>query len=540
MTEHDLDSIYREAQSALKGRDYVRASELLRQILRVDENYKDTSRLLARVVKLRRRRWYNHPLLWGGLGLAALLLLGVWLAPSISQPAATIPTSTFSPIPTVTFLPFTQTPMPTALPLAWKRIYIGQEFPRDVINVIVFDPKDPDVIYVGTQNAGIYKSIDGGLSWQPAHKGLGGAWVSSLVIDPQNPATLYVGIGMGGGVYKTTDGGNNWYPINNGIDTNKSSVFVSIVVVASQDSQQLYYSYGSGLYASTNGGDSWSEILTGGHDSTDCPRQIGRLAIDPMNPSWLLAFSYENPGENIICQEGVYASSDGGHSWTLTLQLEPMGGYHPTILASDETWENVYATNTDTLYRSDDHGETWQQLPAGDCIAFAVDSQNGSIAYCASKDTITATRNGGTMWQDLFEGLANGQSIAVSPHTGQTVFAGGNGIWITTNGGESWSISSNGLGATHVALEFDPLDPSALLLEDEKCTIYRSTNGGLGWEITPERTCRSQTALNASGEWLFWIDKDDRSLRRSNDKGATSQKLIWPIEDEQPDMGVSL
>jgi len=57
----ELESIYREAQSALKSRDYVRAGELLRQILVIDENYKDVSRLLANVVKLKRRRWYNDP-----------------------------------------------------------------------------------------------------------------------------------------------------------------------------------------------------------------------------------------------------------------------------------------------------------------------------------------------------------------------------------------------------------------------------------------------------------------------------------------------
>jgi hypothetical protein len=193
----ELESLYREAQSALRGRDYVRAGELLTQILRVDENYKDTSRLLARVVKLRRRRWYNHPLLWSALGMAIVIGFGIWLVPKILLATAPVsnPTQTASPTitltPTETAIP-SQTPTltPTPIPLAWKRISIGQEFPRDNITAIVVNPKDPDVLYVGTDNAGIYKSIDGGLSWRPAHDGLGTASVYSLVIDPTDPNIL--------------------------------------------------------------------------------------------------------------------------------------------------------------------------------------------------------------------------------------------------------------------------------------------------------------------------------------------------------------
>jgi hypothetical protein len=72
----ELDSLHQQARIALKARDYTRASDLLRQILLEDENYKDASRLLAQTVKLKRGRWYSQPLLWGGLGMVALVGLG--------------------------------------------------------------------------------------------------------------------------------------------------------------------------------------------------------------------------------------------------------------------------------------------------------------------------------------------------------------------------------------------------------------------------------------------------------------------------------
>jgi photosystem II stability/assembly factor-like uncharacterized protein len=85
---------------------------------------------------------------------------------------------------------------------------MGQELPRDNITAIVFDPEDPDVVYVGTQHAGVYKTIDRGQSWLPAQLGLGRASVTSLLIDPQDPQVLFALTDSGG--YQTMDGGQNW------------------------------------------------------------------------------------------------------------------------------------------------------------------------------------------------------------------------------------------------------------------------------------------------------------------------------------------
>jgi ferric-dicitrate binding protein FerR (iron transport regulator) len=91
MTPDQLEQLYQAARTALKARDFDRASGLLRQILLIDENYRDASRLLAQTVKLRRRHWYSHPFLLGGLGLAALVGLGLWLAPRLASLATTRP-----------------------------------------------------------------------------------------------------------------------------------------------------------------------------------------------------------------------------------------------------------------------------------------------------------------------------------------------------------------------------------------------------------------------------------------------------------------
>lgn len=122
MADSHIESLYQEARSAIKARDYEYAIELLKRILIVDENYKDTSRLMEKAIRLRKLRWYNNPRLWGALGLVVVFGLGIVIAPKIgnffanSEPiitASPIATNTVKPISTPTLTP-TRTPRPTS------------------------------------------------------------------------------------------------------------------------------------------------------------------------------------------------------------------------------------------------------------------------------------------------------------------------------------------------------------------------------------------------------------------------------------------
>ena len=174
MSDNNLDALYTQAKQALKAKAYDRAADLLRQILLIDENYKDVSRLLARIVHGKRRRWYNDIRLWGMVIGVVVIGLLVWIVPKLSlgaTPAPTTVTVSATAMPTMTVAPtITPSPAPTAIPLVWKRISIGQDFQRDMVTAFATDKKDPDVIYAAMQNAGVYKTIDGGLSWRAAHQ----------------------------------------------------------------------------------------------------------------------------------------------------------------------------------------------------------------------------------------------------------------------------------------------------------------------------------------------------------------------------------
>jgi photosystem II stability/assembly factor-like uncharacterized protein len=523
MPEHDLEALYLQAQSALKVKDYNRAGDLLTQILVVDENYKDVSRLLAQTVALRRRRWYNHPMLWSALGVIGLIVIGSLLAPRLQglYTAQVAITPTVYSTPTHYVIPTPMTPVFTPVPMNWKRISMGQEFPRDMVTVILVDPKDAEVIYVGTRDAGIYKTIDGGVSWQPAQNGLGGAWVSSLTFDPQNPQILYAGIAYGG-VYKTVDGGNHWYSINNKVYINGGKVTVAVYP---KDSKQIYYSPSDFLYFSTNGGETWAE--TKWENITGCPKSIVDFIVNPEDPQSLLAFNQVNTGNGSDCFTGLYQSTDGGNTWSLTLKVD--APYDSGKLVSDKTWGIIYAVSLQETYRSNDHGKNWVKLPVNGCSGFDLDPSNSAAVYCAKGNKIVVSKDSGETWADFSETPSPIQIISVSPHSSQTVLAGGQGLWVTTDEGRTWLPINNGMGGSKAEIKA-PIGSDILYVQGADHKTYQSLDGGKSWHNLAE--FEQALSLEGVGQNLYVLQN---GLFVSSDNGKSWTQKTMPKERETPE-----
>jgi photosystem II stability/assembly factor-like uncharacterized protein len=520
----DLDSLYQEAQAALAVKDFERAAGLLKRILIQDENYKDASRLLAKLAKRQKYRWYQSRWLWGTIGIVALVALGIVLVGKLpSQPfAPTQPLMTS----TSTLLPASQTPTatptiasptpsatPTSIPLVWERLWVGQELERDSITAIVIDPTDSDILYVGTQNAGIYKSINGGISWQPMHKGLGRAWIHTLVIDHEDPRILYAGVSLGG-VYKTMDGGENWQAVNEGIDFHFWE-WVSIVAMDHQDSQHLYYTPSNGIYESLDGGETWAEIQT-----SPCPPQIVGMVVHPIDGKTLFAASW--PREE--CEAGVYKSVDAGRTWTLiSTGLASIPFVRPLEIDSQKG-DFIYVMEESGLYGSSDSGENWIRLPQTCAHVPSIDPHDGAVAYCANGN-IVKTTDGGQTWQPLAWDNISGRGwvISVSPHTMETILVGGQNLYISTDGGTSWVERSSGLGGTRLELRLDPSDESILYADSE--VIYRSSTSGHTWEFLSPG---DDLAFDADGTTLYALTNN--LIVRSWDKGQAWENVPSPSE----------
>jgi len=149
---------------------------------------------------------------------------------------------------------------------------------------IAIDPTNTQVIYTGAGT--VYKSKDGGSSWEEISKGVISGYINTIAIDLSNTQILYVGTGdilwnRSGGIFKTIDGGKTWSKVSGGL----GDLIVKSIVIDPTNTQTLYAgTEGSGIFKSTDGGNTWTTLNSG------LPSQrVYSLAIDPTNPNVIYA-----------------------------------------------------------------------------------------------------------------------------------------------------------------------------------------------------------------------------------------------------------
>jgi photosystem II stability/assembly factor-like uncharacterized protein len=248
------------------------------------------------------------------------------------------------------------------------------------IGVVVLDPKNPSIIWVGTgennsqrsvgYGDGVYRSDDGGKSWK--NVGLKTSeHIGRIVIDPRHSNTVYVAAegplwGPGGdrGLYKTTDSGKSWNKILSISDnTGVGDVVVdprdpNIILAASYQRRRHVWTLINGgpecaIHRSTDGGATWKKV-TAGLPTVELGR-IG-LAMAPTNPSIIYA-SIEAADK----KGGIFRSSDGGTTWELRNSFDAQAQYYAHIVVDPANADRIYVMNV-YLQVSDDGGKTLHNL----------------------------------------------------------------------------------------------------------------------------------------------------------------------------------
>jgi photosystem II stability/assembly factor-like uncharacterized protein len=308
--------------------------------------------------------------------------------------------------------------------VSWKPVTDGQ-IKSSSVGAVAVANSNPDILYIGMgetelrgnimQGDGVYKSIDAGKTWN--HMGLKDTQaISKIRIHPENPKIVYVaalghpyGENEERGVFKSIDGGENWKKIlfksskTGAIDliidpNNPETIYASFWQVYRTPFKMLGGGPECSLYKSTDGGNTWEELSK---NNGFAKRPLGKIGITVSgansNKIWALVES-ENGG--------VYASEDGGKTWKLVnndRKLRQRAFYYSRIYADPKDENIVYALNTG-FYKSIDGGKTFDKriiVPHGDNHDLWIDPENPSRMINANDGGGCVSVNGGESWTDL-------------------------------------------------------------------------------------------------------------------------------------------
>jgi photosystem II stability/assembly factor-like uncharacterized protein len=245
---------------------------------------------------------------------------------------------------------------------------------------IAVDPTDSQIVYLGAVEQGaILKSTDGGVTWTSLGEQIEYPGVSTLAVDPGNPQTVFAGTGhgpqmspQGGGLYRSLDGGASWQRLPGVPDV----AVTAIEIDPSGSGRLAVATMGNGVLISEDGGNMF-EARNGGFVDDPVGRQVWALAMHPQDPEIMYAgtsFHYSRAGSG--GSDGLYKTTDGGQNWTMILGGEQvgvspngfiaMGGGVDAIAINTARPDEVYVALHDPgIVFSKDGGKTWQYVNSG-------------------------------------------------------------------------------------------------------------------------------------------------------------------------------
>jgi photosystem II stability/assembly factor-like uncharacterized protein len=501
----------------------------------------------------------------------------------------------------------------------WLPVSDGQPFGTGTVGAIAVSEADPNIVYVGmgespvrgnvSHGDGVYKSTDAGKTWK--HVGLEDTrQISKIRIDPRNPDLVYVaalghifGPNEQRGVFRSKDGGKTWDRIlfrnekAGAIDlvldpTNASVLYAAFWEVIRRPWTFESGGAGSGIFKSTDKGDTWTEITRNDGLPKGVVGKIG-LAVSPASPDRIWALVEAEDG-------GVFRSDDGGKKWSKVndeRKLRQRAWYYSNIYADPLNAETVYVLNTG-FYRSNDGGKTFNPIgvPHGDnhdlwiapndpqrmiesndgganvslnggktwteqdqataqFYRVAVDNDFPYHIYGAQQDNSTVriasrTNDNGIGRSDWYD-VGGGESgwIAPYPKDSEIVFAGSYGGLITRYDNHTkqlrdvspWPDNPMGYGAGDLKyrfqwnfpIVFSPHDPDTLYTGGN--VLFKSTNQGQSWEvISPDLTRNDKSKQGPAGGP---ITKDNTSVEYYDTiftviESPVKRGVIWTGSDD--------
>ncbi len=331
---------------------------------------------------------------------------------------------------------------------------------------VVGIPGNPKVYYVGSAGGGIFKTVDGGLTWKAIFEHGDTSSIGAIALAPSNPNFVWVGTGEGNVRNDLLDGG--------------------------------------GVYFSPDAGHSWK--FMGLADT----RQISTIAVDPNDPNTVYVGAMGHAwGPNP--ERGVYKTTDGGKTWKKVLYINDTTGVSDLALDAGNPkvifagmwefrrypWTLINGGPNSGLYRSTDGGDTWQKLTKGlpepplGRIAVAVAPTNPDHVYAligAKKGMLWASTDMGDTWEAVSDNHALDvrpfyfSRMLVSPNDENKVYFMSFNLLESDDGGKTAHVADRRVHSDHHALWIDPKDPDRIIQGGDG-GVFLSLDGAKTWRF---------------------------------------------------------
>ena len=397
----------------------------------------------------------------------------------------------------------------------WKNVGL-QDVP--FIQAVVVDPQNPDIAIVGansigfgilwrplppsaqTANRGIFKTTDGGKTWNKVLTNDDTLGVVDLCSDPSDPRTLYAVLyrpASGSGdsevpatseIVKSVDAGSTWNPLVTKGLPDKGRGRLGIAVAPETSGRRLYAIMEQGFFRSDDGGASWKQ-------STQDPRVLGsayfsRIFVDTRNPDVLY-----------VAQTSLYRSTDGGHTFEAYVGAPSGDDFHVLWIDPQNPARMILGVDQGAII-SVDAGKSWSSWynqPTGQFYHVSTDNAFPYRVYGAQQDSGTAgvlsrSDYGEILAQDWYSiGGFEYAFITPDPLKPDLIYSGGwygSVVRFDAATGQLATVFERGekyRTASMPPLVFSPQDPSTLYLGTQ--FVLKTTNGGLSWQaISPDLT----------------------------------------------------
>jgi photosystem II stability/assembly factor-like uncharacterized protein len=369
------------------------------------------------------------------------------------------------------------------------------------VYAMAINPSNPGTLYTATFGGGMFKSINSGATWAAVNTGLMELSDMALAVNPTNSGTIYVA--TTNGVFKSADAAGTWRGTGLPLDITSLVINPSTpsTLYAAASSEDGAFLDSGGVFKSTDSGQSWAAVDTGLANL-----DVRALALNPVTPSTLYAGT----------RAGLFRSINSGSSWTnatnsgFTMIVDALA-VNP--LTPSTLYAGMRGYGNDGMFRSTDSGGTWSDANSGLVSqvvnAIKINPAAPSTLYAAMAYWgIFKSVNSGGSWSALTNGLPpdfancpyssymcpNFFSLAINPSTPSTVYSGiyggftytgpwfASGVYKSLDSGGSWGVANTGLGnRTAYSIAINPAAPATLYAGTGSSGVFKSTDSGGNW-----------------------------------------------------------